>query len=455
MRVRGQYRTIMRRLAASLAVTALVAGCTVVSDQPTFRRYGPLITLRVGLFGDPGYRQAGLYAEFERLHPSIKIVAAGSGSQAGYWSALRSHLASGRGLADVQAIPVTDISAVTGPLAADFVPLNTLAGPSGGTTLSAAYLPWVTQLATARSGALYALGAEIGPIGMCYRTSLLAEAGLPTSPAALARAWSTWPRYQASGRLFATRIQHGPAFTDSAASLFNTMTAQAPEQYYRSDGTLALATNPALRAAWDTAAQAARDGLTAGLVPGSAAWDRGVTRASFATVTCPAWMLSQISRLSGPLGSGQWGVTAAPGQAGNAGGFYLALPRAGSHQAAAFQLASFLTGEQAGVAVFRSQGDFPANFAAANAVGSAGSASSADSAGSAGGDTTGPFGSATAGQVFGQAADRTPAAPLGPASDAIGSALDGVLTRVTQGRLTAAQGWGLAVRQATAAATHH
>ncbi len=441
MCVSGQYMTIMRRLAAGLATAALVAGCTVVSDQPVFRRSGPLITLRVGLFGNPGYRQAGLYAEFERLHPNIKIVATGSAPQARYWTALRSHLASGHGLADIQAIPVADMSAVTGPLAADFVPLDTLAGPAGSTTLSEQYLPWVTQEAAGRGGALYALGAEIGPIGMCYRTSLLAEAGLPTSPAALARAWSTWPGYLASGRLFAARIHHGPAFTDSAASLFNTMTAQAREQYYRTDGTLALAGNPALRAAWDTAAQAARDGLTAGLAPGSTAWDHGLTRASFATVACPAWMLPQISQLSGPRGSGQWGVTAAPGRAGNAGGFYLALPRAGTHQAAAFQLASFLTGEQAGVRLFRSQGDFPANFAAAEAVASAGGA------------TSGYFRGATAGKIFGQAADRTPAAPLGPASDAIGSALDGVLTSVARGRLTAARGWQLAVHRATAAAT--
>ena len=63
---------------------------------------------------------------------------------------------------------------------------------------------------------------------------------------------------------------------------------------------------------------------------------------------CPAWMLHQIAALAGPLGSGGWNVTAAPGGAGNSGGFYLALPKAGRHQQAAFQLASFLTGEQAG-----------------------------------------------------------------------------------------------------------
>ena len=100
------------------------------------------------------------------------------------------------------------IPAVTGPLAGDFVPLNTLAGAAGGgATLGQEYLPWVAQQATSRAGTLYALGAEIGPIALCYRSSLLAEAGLPTSPAVLARDWATWPGFLAFGRTFAARIR--------------------------------------------------------------------------------------------------------------------------------------------------------------------------------------------------------------------------------------------------------
>ena len=142
------------------------------------------------------------------------------------------------------------------------------------------------------------------------------------------------------------------------------MAAQVREQYYSPAGRLVLTSNSAIRQAWDTAARAARDGLTAQLAPGSKAWARGVAHVAFATTVCPAWMLHQISALAGPLGSDGWNVIPAPGGAGNAGGFYLALPGAGRHQQAAFQLASFLAGEQAGVELFRSQGDFPANFAA-------------------------------------------------------------------------------------------
>lgn len=438
VKLAGRAKSALVAGCTLLAGCALLASCTVSSDQPVFKRVGPLITLRVGVFGDPGYQRAGLYAQYERLHPNIKIVQTGPVDQASYWRTLRDRLRSGHGLADIQAVPMADISTVTGPLSSAFVPLNTLGGISGGNSaFSDDWLPWVAQRAASRAGVTYALGAEIGPIAACYRTTLLREAGLPTSPAVLARDWASWAGYLKFGRLFHSRIPHGPAFTDSAASLYNTMAAQAKEQYYSQAGSLAVTGNPAIKQAWDTAVQAARDGLSAGLTPQTAAWQQGVTRGAFATVMCPAWLLHQISSLAGPLGSGGWNVTAAPGGAGNSGGFYLALPRAGRHQQAAFQLATFLTGEQAGVELFRSQGQFPANFAAVNAVH---------------GVTSPYFSGAQVGRIFSRSADRAPGAVLGPASGTIGADIDTALARVESGQARPGPAWRAAVQQATAAA---
>lgn len=430
---------VSRRMAAAALMTgcAVLAACTGSTSQPLFKSAGPLITLRVGVYASPGYQPSGLYAEYQRLHPNVRIVQASTARQASYWQALRGDLKSGHGLDDIQAIPFADVAMVTGPLARYFVPLNTLGGVSGGASAFADdWLPWVAQRAADRAGQTYALGAEIGPVATCYRTSLLAEAGLPTSPAVLARDWSTWAGYLRLGRLFRSRIPRGPAFTDSATSLYATMAGQAAEQYYNPAGGLAVRGNPAIRAAWNTAVQASRDGLSAGLVPQTAAWDQGLARDAFATMMCPAWMLQQISSLAGARSSGGWNVTATPGGAANSGGFYLALPKAGAHQQAAFQLASFLTGEQAGIDLFRSQGDFPANFAAVTAVSSV---------------TSRYFSSARVGRIFGQAADRTPSAPLGPASDAISAIVDSQLAQVEAGHRGAAAAWRAALRQATAA----
>jgi cellobiose transport system substrate-binding protein len=412
-------------------ILAAAAGCTSGPGQSAAKRVGPLITLRVGLYGSPGYRQAGLYAQYERLHPNIRIVQDDAAQQAGYWQALLAGLKSGRGVDDIQAIPMADISAVTGPLSGDFVALNALGGVSSGD----GWLPWVAQQSD-HAGNTYALGAEIGPVAVCYRTDLMAEAGLPTSPKVLARDWSTWSGYLRLGREFKAHIPQGPAFTDSVTSLYNAMVGQATQQYYSSSGRLVVSDNPAIKSAWATAVTAAQEGLSAKLVPQSPGWDQGVTRASFATVICPASMLRQISSLAGAVGSGQWNVTTAPGRAGNSGGFYLAIPKASAHQRAAFQLAAFLTGEQAGVTLFRDQGDFPANRSAVTAVD---------------GVTSQYFSGANVGKIFGDCAGLTRAAATGPASATVASDLDAALAQVELGHASPGLAWSVALHQAAAA----
>jgi cellobiose transport system substrate-binding protein len=413
-------------------ILAAAAGCTSGSSQPVAKRAGPLITLRVGVYGSPGYRQAGLYAQYERLHPGIRIVQDDAAQQAGYWQALLTRLKSGRGgVDDIQAIPMADMSAVTGPLSGDFVALNSLGGVSSGDGL-----PWVAQQASDHAGNTYALGAEIGPVAVCYRTDLMAEAGLPTSPKVLAGDWSTWSGYLRLGREFKAHIPVGPAFTDSVTSLYNAMVGQSAQQYYSPSGRLVVSDNPAIKSAWATAVTAAQDGLSAKLVPQSAGWEQGVARGSFATVICPASMLRQISSLAGSLGSGQWNVTTAPGRSGNSGGFYLAVPRASAHQRAAFQLAAFLTGKQAGVNLFRDQGDFPANPSAVTAVD---------------GVTSRYFSGADVGKIFGDSADLTRAAATGPAGVTVASDLDAALAQVEIGHASPGVAWSVALHQAAAA----
>src|SRR5262249_51969892 len=79
---------------AALAGCTALTGCSVFSgnsgaSQPKFKRAGPLITLRIGVYGDPGYAAAGLYAQYERLHPDIKIVQVSTARQDTYWQALQ------------------------------------------------------------------------------------------------------------------------------------------------------------------------------------------------------------------------------------------------------------------------------------------------------------------------------------------------------------------------------
>ena len=389
------------------------------------------------MYGDPGYQRSGLYAEYERLHPNVRIVQTGRAPQAGYWQALQGALKSGRGLADIQAVPVADIAAVTSSLAGDFVPLNTLGGVSGGTSAFADdWLPWVARQAANRADHLRARRGD-RPDRDVLPDQPARQGRLPTRPAVLARDWSTWSGYLRSGRLFRSRIPHGPAFTDSAASLYGVMAAQAPEH------------TTARRDAWPCGESGHQGGLgyrgagqprradcgtgpaDHGVGPGGGPQrvrDRDVPGVDAAPDRGPG-RPARLGRLERDRRSGRGGQLRRllPGAA-----------EGGPPSAGRVQLASFLTGEQAGVRLFRADGDFPANFAAATAVTSV---------------TSGYFSEARVGRIFSQAADRTPDAPAGPASGAIAAIVNGQLARVESGRRSAGSAWRAVLRQASAAGT--
>jgi cellobiose transport system substrate-binding protein len=428
---RGPVRVTAMLAAAAAAV--VTAGCS--SGAPaTSVASGPPVTLRIAVYGASGYQESGLLSSYEQLHPGTHIVVDGTAQEAGYRQGLQRKLSAGGKLDDLVAIPLGDMPGTLARYAKDFVPLSTLGGVAAGVnTFQDTELPWIWQPAS-RAGQDYAVGAETGPLALCYRPALLREAGLPSSPAALAKYWSSWSAYLTSGRLFARRIPHGPAFMDSVTSMYNAMVSQASEQYYSATAHLALAHNPAVKQAWRTAASAASQGLSARLTPLTSGWNTAVTHGQFATTVCPAWMLETIEHLSGTRGAGTWAVTSVPGGTGDWGGFYLAVPRSSAHQVDAYQLATYLTGQQAGTALAHA-GVFPASSPAINA---------------ATGVISPYFGDAPVGRIFGVAAGRVPAAPAGPAAAAIGSAVDTALASVESGT-SASKAWARAVRQATAA----
>jgi cellobiose transport system substrate-binding protein len=446
-------------LAAVAVTAAALASCSgpgpaalpgSADQQPAVR--GPAVTLRVALYGSPGYQQAGLFTAYQRLHPGIRIVADVTGQEPAYWQTLRRHLATGSGLGDLVAIPMAQIGEAVHRYRSSLVPLSTLGGVGGGVnTFEDQWLPWIWQPAY-HAGQAYAIGAETGPLALCYRPRLLTEAGLPSSPARLARDWSTWQSYLAFGREFRQRIPRGPAFMDSVTSVYDAMVSQAgpvpagqaPPASQGAPASQAAPTSqgapagpagdPVVKRAWDSAATAAKDGLSAGLAPQTRAWDTGVARLSFATTVCPPWLLGPIERLSGRHGAGTWAVTTVPGGTGDWGGFYLAVPRASAHQQDAYQLAAYLSGQQAGPALARS-GAFPASSPAINASTAV---------------TSSYFSGSATGRIFALAATRMPATGTpDPAATALAPLVGAALAQVQAGALTPARAWSRLLRHTT------
>ena len=136
-------RSFTRRHAAALlaigAISAFaLAGCG--SDSSSNSAAGPTdsgpcgttddTTLTVGLFGTFGFKEAGLWDAYHDVCPNITIKEDVVEQSADYWTRLKTRLASGSGLDDVQAIEIGFVADVVQNHADEFGAGGT-APPSG------------------------------------------------------------------------------------------------------------------------------------------------------------------------------------------------------------------------------------------------------------------------------------------------------------------------------------
>jgi cellobiose transport system substrate-binding protein len=416
----------MLSLVSLMAAGTMLVGCGSSSSTKTASTSSP-VTLRIGLFGTFGFKESGLYSQFEKQHPNIKIVEDDAEQEANYWSALRTHLASGSGVDDIQGIEIGRIADAAGPMSSAFTDLRSL-----GASKDLANFSKVKEApATTSSGAVVGLGTDIGPMGICYRTDLMKKANLPTDPAALATAWNSWQAYLQMGQKY--KVAHS-AWMDDAAGMYNAVVSQSPEQYYDSSHTMVLGTNPVVKNAWNLAVQANSEGLTAKLQQFQTGWNKGFASGAFATIACPAWMIGYIKTQAGQSGSGKWNVTSIPGAAGDWGGSYLGIPKASKHPKEAYQLVQFLTSAASQAKVFTTVGNYPSNLGAQQQIA---------------GTTDSYFNNAPIGQLFGKAAQSMPTVMVGHNWDTLGNDVgNGLVAIETQHKDPNAE-WQSVVKQAT------
>ncbi|MFD9358582.1 extracellular solute-binding protein [Streptomyces sp. NPDC060031] len=391
---RAVERATVRLGAVALAGVLLAACGGSGSDAGSSDGAGGKITLTVDLFGAFGYQETGLYTEYERLHPNIKIKQTDTEDEQDYWKALQTRLAGGGGLSDVQGLEVGRIASVTQKQADKFVDLAEF----GAGTLKEEFAAAKWSAATTKDGKVLGLGTDVGPEAMCFRSDLLKAAGLPTDRAELAARWATWDGYLELGRQYKAKAPAGSAWLDNVGSLNAIMTGQEKERYYDASGALVYENSPAVKAAWEASVKAAADGLSAKLDQWSPPWNQAFSSGSFATIPCPAWMLGYIKGQAGDAAKGKWDVAKLPGGAGNWGGSYLAVPRAAQHKKEAYELIKWLTAPEQQTKLFRKQGNFPSSTKAIGQVA----------------DARDPyFSDAPIGQIFGDAAGTSPVQVLG------------------------------------------
>ena len=387
-------------------------------------------TVSVGVFGVFGYKQAGLYDTYEKLHPDIRIKENSTERNEDYYPALLNHLSANSGLSDIQAVEVGNINEVAELHSDKFVDM---AGESA--VHKSDWLPWKWDQARAGNGHVVGLGTDIGPMGVCYRKDLFKKAGLPTGRAAVGRLWAgDWSKYVDAGEDYTRSAPEGTSFTDGAAGLYNGSVSSYAVKNYNADGDLIYKKSKAVRTSWDLAMRAVKGGMTGKLKQFDKEWDQAYANGTFASVICPPWMLGYIKEKAGDKGADQWDVAAAPKPA-NWGGSFLTVPERAQHKREAVELAAWLTAPEQQATLFRKQASFPSS-QRAFALPAVKDARHAY------------FGDAPIGKIFSTAAKGIPTAVLGPKDQLIQQDIGdiGILQVEQQGK-SPREGWNAAVKK--------
>ena len=413
-------------VAAFLLVVVLTA-CT--SNGKSQSAANHKIRLVVQLFGDFGYDD--LYKQYEASHPNIQI-AEQKAEYAAHHQQLAQHLAAGSGAGDVAAIEEGFIAQFKATPDKFYNLFDFGAG-----SLASQWLPWKwAQSLSADGKTQIGLGTDVGSLAMCYRKDLLHKAGLPSDRDAVSKLWPDWASYIATGRKFMA-ANTGAKWFDAGANIYAAVLGQQPQGYYTPDNQLQL-NGPGPKAAWDTAIQGVEAKLSAGLAAFSTDWNTGFQKGTFATVTCPAWMLAYIKNQA-PKTAGLWDVASIPGRGGNWGGSFLTVPKQSKHPREAYDLAKFLTSPDSQKYLFTKNGTLPSEPALYDdpAVKS----------------FKNPFFSgAPVGEIYTTAAKTLQPQYQGPKAGAIRTAFTNAILTVEQGKKTPDQAWQQGLKDAQAAA---
>lgn len=345
MKSRAMRRTAVAAAAAS-ATALVLAGCAGGSDSSSGGSGDEEVELTIATFNDFGYTDE-LLQEYMDENPNVTIVhnraATSNDARANYFQKLGK-----TGLADIEAIEVDWLPEV--------MAYSDLLAPVP-TDLTDRWLDWKVEAATDADGNLIGYGTDIGPEGVCYRSDLFAEAGLPTDrdevAAMLEGDWST---YFDMGAQYVEAT--GNAFFDSAGGTYQGMVNQLPAAYEDPEtGEIIATDNPEVSEIYNQVLDASAD-QSAHLGQWSDDWFAGLSNGAFATMLCPGWMLGVIE--GNAADTTGWDIADVfPNGGGNWGGSYLTVPGNGANVEAAQALADWLTAPEQQVKAFEAAGTFP------------------------------------------------------------------------------------------------
>jgi cellobiose transport system substrate-binding protein len=336
-------RTKALAAVAGAASFALIAtGCAAGDDSGS--EAGGEVELTISTFNDFGYTDE-LLQEYMDENPNVTIVhnkaATSNDARANYFQKLGK-----TGLADIEAIEV------------DWMPeVMQYSDLLAEVDVTDRWLDWKVEAATDADGRLIGYGTDIGPEGVCYRSDLFAEAGLPTDRAEVAALLEgDWDKYFEVGAQYTEST--GKAWFDSAGGTYQGMINQVEAAYEDPEtGEIIAAENGEVEDLYNQVLDASAT-QSAHLGQWSDDWFAGLSNGAYATMLCPGWMLGVISG-NAPDVTG-WDIADVfPNGGGNWGGSYLTVPANGENVEEAQKLADWLTAPEQQIKAFVNAGTFP------------------------------------------------------------------------------------------------
>lgn len=377
-----------------------------------------------------GFGLDELIAEYETTHPGVGIDLQ-TGDYNPLHDELQRQLVAGSGAPTIAAIG-EDYIAKFAAQPELFVDLGSL----GATDLQESYLPWKWAQGTSTDGsAVIGLGADVSGLALCYRSDLLAAAGLPTDRLELSGAMNdSWEGFLEVGARYEEAT--GDAFMDNATSLLTPVRNQLGVTYYDAAGALSLdATKPA----FDIATSAIDAGLSAGIVQFSDEWDKGLTDGSFAVTLCPVWGMGYMQGVVSESNyQPTWDIADIPGPGGSWGGSFYTIPAQATpaQQSVAWEFLRWLVQPEQQLRVFQATGSLPSQ----PALYSDSSVTNYDI----------PFfNEAPVGEILAKAVKELPVMPSqNPKTGTVEATVEQVLDEVQAGTVSSADAWAVVLEAA-------
>lgn len=425
-------RTGPRRLlavSAAVVTAGVLVACGSSGGGSTSASSGK-VNLVLNDFGTFGF--GPLIKSYESAHPNIHVTE-NVGELNQHHQNLSTHLATGTGAGDIEAIDESFIVQFKSH-PQNFVNLLDL----GAGSLKSRWVDWKWAESLSGDGKTQiGLGTDAGGLAMCYRTDLFKKAGLRTDRDAVSKLWPTWKDYISVGKQFEGK-KVGAHWFDAGTNLYNAQIFQATRAYYTTSDELIVDSNPQVKAAFDNTVEAMQAGESAGLTSFTADWTTAMTKGSFATLACPAWMQGYI-QTNAPGTKGLWDIATVPEAKGNWGGSFLTIPKQSKHKQEAYDLIKYLTDPASQTSVFTTTGNLPSTKQAL-----------ADPKVTS---FKNPFfNNAPTGQIFAASAQKLQPQYLGPKAGEIRVAIEHAIQRVEQHRQSPDAAWKQGVKDAKRAA---